>query len=140
MINIKLSKELDYEIYENFKNFRTAGVDFGLIIKNEHPEITVGNYKRYIDNFYFQNEELLKRSCNEVQALLDKKQEPFLKELNTLFGMNFCNNQYTGFLSMFNCNPRFIESGTFQIFYKKSYAEQLEVIFHEIIHFAFFEY
>jgi hypothetical protein len=49
MFKINLNKELDYEIYKDFYNFSVAGADFGKEIKDEHPSITIENYKKYLD-------------------------------------------------------------------------------------------
>lgn len=54
--------------------------------------------------------------------------------------IDFSNNLYIGFISIFDCNPRYFETKSFQIFYKKTNLEKLEVVFHECLHFAFFEY
>jgi len=72
--------------------------------------------------------------------LLDQKQNIFFKAVKNLFKMDFSNNLYIGFISIFDCNPRYFETKSFQIFYKKTMLEKLEVAFHESLHFAFFEY
>ena len=140
MINIKLNKELDYEIYKNFWDFKVAGVDFGVNIKRHHPEINLENYREYIDKFYADNQEVLDKSCGEINQLISKKQDAFFQALSGLFKMDFSNHNYVGYISIFDCNPRYVESKTFQIFYKKDLLYKLEVVFHEIMHFAFFDY
>ncbi|MFA7308250.1 MAG: hypothetical protein WC026_16445 [Hyphomicrobium sp.] len=140
MVNIKLNKELDYEIYKDFWDFKTAGVDFGMTIQKEHPLITLDNHKEYIDKFYSTNQTALNSVCSELQLEVSEKQEVFFDALRNLFEIDFRNKNYTGFLSIFNCNPRFVESKTFQVFYKKDIPHKIEVIFHEIMHFAFFDY
>lgn len=72
--------------------------------------------------------------------MLNKKQNIFFKAAENLFKMDFSNNLYTGFISIFNCNPRYFETKSFQIFYQKTVLEKLEVAFHESLHFTFFEY
>ena len=49
MIKIDFNKKLDYEVYEDFYNFKTTGVDFGAQILKDHSDITIKNYKKYID-------------------------------------------------------------------------------------------
>jgi len=140
MINIKLNKELDYEVYNDFKDFKIAGVDFGDDIKRVHPEINSGNYQQYIDNFYLTNGSSLKKSCQEINDYLSQSQSLFFAELKNLFGFDFSDKDYLGYVSIFNCNPRYVENQTFQVFYKKDLLDKAEVAFHESLHFAFFDY
>ena len=140
MITIKLNKKLDCETYHSFKSFKVAGVDFGEKIKNDHPDITSNNYQQYIDNFYSLNKDLLGKNCQEINAFLGPNQTIFFTELKKLFGLDFSSNDYTGYLSIFNCNPRYVENKTFQIFYKKDLLDKVEVAFHESLHFALFAY
>jgi hypothetical protein len=140
MIDIKINKELDYEMYDNFHEFRVAGVDFGANIKMHHPEIKLENYREYIDKFYADNKEALNKSCEEINQLISQKQKAFFQVLSGLFKMDFSDFDYTGYISIFDCNPRFVESKTFQVFYNRDLLKKLEVIFHEIMHFAFFDY
>ena len=140
MIKIDLNKNLDYEVYADFWDFSVAGANFAELIKNDHPEIDLKNYKKYIDDFYdVQKSEMLKRQ-EEIKLALIEKQERFFTELTKLFNMNFDKDAYQGYLSIFNCNPRWPETKTFQIYWQKDLPHALEVIFHESLHFAFFEY
>ena len=140
MINIKLNKELDYEVYIDFKDFKVAGVDFGEKIKTDHPGINEDNYQQYIDNYYSTNKDLLEGKLREINGYLTEDQVLFFTELKKIFDLDFSRNDYTGYLSIFNCNPRYVENGTFQIFYKKDLLDKTEVAFHESLHFAFFTY
>jgi len=140
MIEISLNKQLDYEVYADFLDFSVAGTNFAELIKKEHPEIDLKNYKKYIDDFYaVQKTEMLKKQ-EMIKKILTKKQDRFFTELNKLFNMNFNKDTYQGYLSIFNCNPRWPETKTFQIYWKKDLPHALEVIFHESLHFVFFEY
>jgi hypothetical protein len=75
-----------------------------------------------------------------TQRELDMKSEDFFLELEKYFGKDYSGKNYVGFASIFNCNPRFVENETFQIFYLKKPAYRIEVCFHEITHFAFFDF
>ena len=140
MFKIDINKKLDYEVYADFWDFSVAGANFAELIKKEHSEINLKNYKKYIDDFYAtQKSEMLKRQERIIQTLKEK-QEHFFTELTKLFDMDFSQNTYQGYLSIFNCNPRWPETKTFQIYWRKDIPHSLEVIFHESLHFAFFEY
>lgn len=140
MIKIDLNKKLDYEVYKNFYDFKTAGVDFGARIIKDHPDITIKNYRKYIDEFYADKKDILEKNKKEFINLLNKKQNIFFDAVKNLFKINFDNSLYAGFISIFDCNPRYFKTKNFQIFYKKTNLEKLEVAFHESFHFAFFEY
>ena len=140
MIFIELNKKLDYETYKDFHDFNIAGADFAVLIKNDHPLISPDNSERYIDNFYNENAKVLQQSCDDLIGALRDKQAGFFDALKLLFKTDFSSNLYKGYISIFNCNPRFVEKKEFQVFYKRSIEDKLGVVFHEILHFAFFEY
>lgn len=140
MIKIDFNKKLDYEVYKDFYDFKTTDVDFGALISKEHPNIAIKNYKKYIDEYYTDKKDILKKNKEEFIKFLNQKQNLFFDAVKNLFKINFGNNLYAGFISIFDCNPRYFETKSFQIFYKKTNLEKLEVVFHECLHFAFFEY
>ena len=140
MINFEINKELDYKVYLDFKNFSAGGVDFGEVIKHDYPSINFENYIEYIDKFYAENWNEIRNSAEESNSILKDKQEAFFSALDEFFGENYINEKFTGFIQIFNCNQRFIDDKSFQVFYKKSSLEKLSVSLHEITHFVFFDY
>jgi len=140
MFKIDINKKLDYEVYIDFRNFSVADTNFSELIKKEHPKINLKNYKKYIDDFYSTEKSEMLKKQEEIRQILIKKQDKFFIELTKLFSMNFDKDIYQGYLSMFNCNPRWPETKIFQIYWKKDLPHALEVIFHESLHFAFFDY
>jgi len=140
MITVKLNKELDYEVYDDFKAFEMSGANFAEAIKKDHSNIHEDNYLQYIDDFYKTNSDLLEKSCQEINDYLSQNQEAFFAKMNELFGLDFFTDEYLGYISIFNCNPRYVENKTFQIFYKKDLLDKAEVAFHESLHFAFFDF
>lgn len=140
MISIKLNKELDYEMYKDSYNFSTAGADLAALIKIDHPTINLENSRQYIDDFYYKNTAILEQSRDDlIDALRDKEKE-FFDALKSLFHLNFDSYSYKGYISILNCNPRFVETKEFQVFYKRNIKAKLRVVFHEMLHFAFFDY
>lgn len=140
MIKIELNKELDYEMFNNFWDSKLGMIDFGARIKRDHPEISLENYKEYIDNFYDKNLEVLQKSADELNEILAKKQGQFFKAINNIFKEDYSDQEYKGYISIFDLNPRFPETKTFQVFYNRDALDKLEVVFHESVHFAFFDY
>lgn len=140
MIKISLNKELDYEVYADFNNLSVAGADFGGKIKKDHPGISLENYRKYIDDFYFDNQAEISEKLELVNNLIVEKQNKFYPALDDIFHTDFSADSYQGYLSIFDCNPRWPETKTFQIFCKKDPPHMLEVTCHESLHFAFFDY
>lgn len=140
MIKIALNKQLDYEVYVDFHDHHRAGADFGAKIRKDHPEIILENYKKYIDDFYIVHETEILEKQEKINKALTEKQDQFFKALKEIFDIDFSNENYQGYLSIFDCNPRYLETNTFQIYYKRELIDMLEVAFHESMHFAFFEY
>ena len=140
MLNIGLNKQLDIEIYNAFYNLKIGGVDFGAKILQDHPDITDETAKTYINNYYNEHQKDLAQAATETTKHFESLQKPFFQYLENLFGIDFHQEIYQGFLSIFDCNPRFVEKGEFQIFYKRTIENKIGVIFHEVLHFAFFKY
>jgi hypothetical protein len=139
LINISINKKLDFETYNNFKDFSISGIDFGAIIKKDHPLINPDNFRDYIDLYYKNNIDILEKNCNELNILINEKQKAFFVAIKEIFGLDD-GKKIQGYISIFNCNPRFVDSNKFQVFYKKEINDKIEVVFHEILHFIFFDY
>jgi hypothetical protein len=140
MIKISLNKELDYETYADFHNLSVAGADFCQEIRDNHPNINIENFRKYIDDFYVANQIEIIKKQEQINEYLFVKQTKFYLALKDIFQMDFSNDIYQGYLSIFDCNPRWPETKTFQVFYKKDLPHMLEVACHESLHFAFFDY
>ena len=140
MICFELNKELDKEIYLDFVDLKFSGADFGKKIHSDHPMITKENYLEFIDEYYKTNEREIKLSRQELIKELGLKQEQFYFQIKNIFGFDFSNVECVGYLSIFDCNPRWPENNTFQVFYKRSLENKIGVVFHELAHFVFFKY
>lgn len=140
MIKITLNKKLDYEVYTDFYNHSRAGANFSEKIKKDHPNINLENHKKYIDDFYIANYAEILKKQEEINKSLTLKQDIFFIALKKIFDIDFSNDPYQGYLSIFDCNPRYLETKTFQIYYKRELIDMLGVAFHEATHFAFFDY
>jgi hypothetical protein len=140
MITIRQNEALDEEMYMAFHDFSVAGVDFGAEIRETHANITVTNHKKYIKDYYRDHQAEITKMVEDTQKNLDIKSGDFFSALKDYFGKDYSDKDYVGFASIFNCNPRFVESGTFQVFYLKKPAYRIEVCFHEVAHFVFFDF
>jgi hypothetical protein len=139
-MKIELNKDLDKEVYLTFNDAVFCGADFGKKICDFHPTITKENHSEYIDVFYKQNEREILETLAETQKCFSDIKEAVFSQLLDYFNFDYSNQDYTCYLSIFDCNPRYLETKTFQVFYKRSFAMRKEVIVHELTHFAFYDF
>ncbi|HBB56546.1 TPA: hypothetical protein DEW47_00635 [Patescibacteria group bacterium] len=140
MIKITLDKNLDKETFLNFFELKAGGVDFGEKIIKSHPTVSKDNYQEYINDYYDKNKEELTKSLLEINDLAQQRQVDFFNAVKDIFKQDFSSKEYCGTLSIFDCNPRYLDKNVFQVYYKRSNQDKLRVIFHEVIHFIFFDY
>jgi len=139
-MKIELNKQLDKEVYIAFCNAVVGGADFGKKIRDDHPSITKENYIKYVDNFYATNKDELGDILKDTQLCFDEMKDPLFFELQKYFGQDYSKENYTCYLSIFNCNPRYLENKSFQVYYKRPHDMRKEVIAHELTHFAFYDF
>ena len=139
-MKIALNKKLDKEVYLDFREGSAGGVDFGKKISRDHPDINKDNYSKYIDDFYSTHKNELNKILDETVKCFDDVKEVLFSELQKYFGHDYSKEDYTCYLSIFDCNPRYIENKSFQVYYKRPYDLRKEVIVHELTHFAFYDF
>ena len=139
-MKIELNKKLDKEVYLDFCNTTIGGVDFGKKILNNHPEINKQNYNEYIDNFYLTNEKDLENTLKDTELCFNEIKICLFDELEKYFNYDYSKENYICYLSIFDCNPRYLDSKSFQVYYKRSHDMRKEVIAHELTHFAFYDF
>jgi hypothetical protein len=139
-MKIELNKELDKEVYVSFHDAVVGGADFGKKIRDDHPDITEKNYIGYIDSFYMKNKSTLNDVLKDTNSCFNEIKDPLFLELKRYFGKDHSRENYTCYLSIFNCNPRYLENKSFQVYYKRSHDMRKEVIAHELTHFAFYDF
>lgn len=139
-MNIELNKQLDKEVYLAFHDAVVGGVDFGKKIKENQPDIFLNNYNKYIDDFYSKHSKELELARKDTEACFAEIQSVLFLELQKYFSCDYSKKNYTCFLSIFNCNPRYLETKTFQVYYRRSHDMRKEVIAHEATHFAFYDF
>jgi len=139
-MKISLNKELDKEAYLAFYDAVIGGADFGKKIHKDHPEITLENHAKYIDDFYSRHEFELEEVRKDTELCFSDIKAILFEELNKYFGRKHSDADYTCYLSIFDCNPRYLETKSFQVYYKRSHDMRKEVLVHELTHFAFFDY
>lgn len=139
-MKIELNKQLDKEVYLAFCDAVAGGADFGKKIRDDHPNITKENYIEYIDNFYTSNKDKLYSVLKDMRLCFDEIKEPLFFELKKYFGKDYSKENYTCYLSIFDCNPRYLKNRSFQVYYRRLHDMRKEVIAHELTHFAFYDF
>lgn len=151
-IKFELNKELDKQMVFNFgtRSISAGGVDFAEGIFYVHPELRkivgkdIGEQKQiisdYIDNFYKIHEKELGDSLIEMNKNWQGDEDRFNEQVDILFkNPEIPAGKYIGSLSVINCNPRFLQDKTFQVFYKHP-AGSNYIAAHEVLHFFFYDY
>lgn len=146
-----LNKRLDERIIEEFLNVRGGGIDFSVGILKTHPQLkrvkslSILQKRKairvYCDNYYQTHKTAMYRKIECVKNVWRKQEEKYITIIEDFFGdFRFPEGQYIAYASIIDCNPRFLESKTFQFFYKKSVPDIIHTIAHELLHFIFFDF
>ncbi|MEI6304657.1 MAG: hypothetical protein WCP09_01405 [Candidatus Taylorbacteria bacterium] len=139
-MKIELNKQLDKEVYLDFHELSVGGVNFGKKISDSHPIVTKDNYDKYIDDYYIAHAKELADILGETIKCFDDVKDVLFTELEKYFGRDYSKKDYTCYLSIFDCNPRYIETMSFQVYYRRPFNLRKEVIVHELTHFAFYDF
>lgn len=127
------------------------GPDFRQGIFDLHPnleklkEIDKGEEVRrvineYFDKFYQINKKELESVKEDFQKEWSREEDRYFEVVDGLFpGFELPRDDYKGFLSIINCNPRFLENKTFQVYYEHQMGVRY-VTAHELLHFVFYDY
>jgi len=144
-----LNKTLDKKIGFVFWEHKRAGIDFGSRILSLHPQLAKAknfSYKqrqliidKYVDEYYRYKKKQLNSAIQKAENQWQKIEKQFFLAVSMIFNHPWPKGNYIGFLSIFDCNPRFLETKTFQFFWQH-HRGYLAVISHEMIHFLFYDY
>ena len=145
----ELNKEMDHWTVAEFLTFDSDDPISNTIL-DIHPSLKnalnlnktekTSFYKSYVDGVYAEKEEELINTKKDLQKSWDLVEQRFLDETAKIFNNHpWPKGFYTGFLSIFNCNPRFLDEKNFQVYYK--HPEGLTyACAHEMLHFMFYDY
>lgn len=148
-VNFEINKDMDYWVLEEFLTFNPED-NFSNNILLSYPKLKEAEklnkdsknlfFKNYVDQLYIDNEIKLVDIKEKTQKSWDLIEGIFLEKVQNLFdGHSWPDGAYVGFLSLFNCNPRFLDNKTFQVYYK--HPEGLVYVSaHEMLHFMFYDY
>jgi hypothetical protein len=93
-----------------------------------------------VEGFYKINGDELQRFIATARESWDSISPLFFDTVSMLFHQHpWPKGEYIGYASMFDCNPRFLDTKTFQVYYKHR-AGSNYVTAHELLHFMFYDY
>ena len=148
-LKFHLNKSLDKEVCFNFLEHKKAGADFGAAIIRLYPQLVKAKglppkqkqllVNKYIDKYYQAQKERLNLACKEAEKQWQKIEKQFYLATDKIFSHPWPKGKYIAYLSIFNCNPRFLETKTFQLFWRDSRGYPA-IIAHEMVHFLFYDY
>jgi hypothetical protein len=148
-VNFEINKEMDYWTVKEFLIFDPEDT-FSETILTLHPKLKeakklddnakVEFFNKYVDQTYTDKAEELEQAQEKIQSKWDNVEKDFLDKTEKLFsGHKWPEGAYVGFLSIFNCNPRFLNQKTFQVYYKHPEGP-VYVGAHEMLHFMYYDY
>lgn len=148
-LNIEIDQDMDLWTVKEFLSFDPEDM-FSKTILDLNPNLEKAHkledrekenfYKKYINRVYNEKGSTIENGKNQLQKDWDNIENKFLTITQKLFNEHpWPEGAYVGFLSIFNCNPRFLSQKTFQCYY--NHPEGLVyVVAHEMLHFMFFDY
>lgn len=150
------NKKLDKQMISEFINIDNGGgMNFAQGILKIHPRLKplkpsndrLSNrdktllLKEYVDIYYNKNRSSMLHKIDSIKKAWKERENKYITITKEFFeGFDFLGSDYIAYASIVNCNPRFLESKTFQFFYKKSAPDAIHTIAHEILHFIFFDF
>ena len=93
-----------------FSDAIVGGADFGKKICDNHPNITKEIYIKYIDDFYAKHSDELEDALKDTKECFYEIKDALFSELRKYFGQDYSKKKYTCYLSIFDCNPRYLKN------------------------------
>jgi len=151
IIQLKFDQKLDQEIaWEFYASPEFGGCNFWTeralphhpkLLEIESVQDKKAFLSQYIFEFYNFHSKELKELNQKASNHLRQSQEDFFKTVDSIFcHYPWPRKAFTGFFSIFDFCPRFLDSGSFQIFLYDDRDSQLFTIFHEMLHFIFYDF
>jgi hypothetical protein len=150
-VKFKFNPESDADIAWLFYNQREhGGVDFwekGAVRYHEVLANLSGKTRKkqflsnYVASLYGEHYSEFKVREIEIAGLYKKNEDIFFAEVKKMFKEHsWPRGKYIAYLSIFDFGPRFLKDKTFQVFMYDSDSGILFTIFHEMLHFMFYDY
>ncbi|KKP70089.1 MAG: hypothetical protein UR68_C0045G0008 [Candidatus Roizmanbacteria bacterium GW2011_GWA2_35_19] len=144
-VAFQLNQEVDTYVGADFLEARQNGIDFNkhpllipaLKVQGEERKNIVNNY---VQEYYDHNRVELETAKKTFQDEWGEVEPAFFNITNTVFNeYEWPSGEYRGFPSIFNCNPRWLETKSFQVYVNNVVGVSYSVA-HEMLHFIFYNY
>lgn len=146
-LNQKLDKDLAWEFYHNP---HCAGADFWCDrVVQYHDQLAFLDQQTnkheflngYIDELYQNHKKEFEKRAKEIEKLYQTKADLYFKTVAEIFNNHpWPKGKYIAYLSVFAFGPRFLADKTLQVFMYDNDRMVLFTIFHEMLHFIFYDY
>lgn len=127
-----------------------GGIDFGAGIVGMYPELSkakevfederrslIADFAR---KYYSDNKAEIENKLREMGEEWKSVSEDYFVSVDKVFNNpTWPQGDYICYLSIFDCNPRFLENKSFQVYFRHRQGTN-HVIAHEMLHFIFFDY
>lgn len=128
-IKFQIHQELDIQIGSKWPD-----------AKIQYKELNSINTQNFVQNYYKRNEKELNNAVNKMALDWGSVEKEFYEASDAVFkNYPWPDGLYVCYISIFNCNPRYLENKTFQVFYKNSVGVKT-IAAHELLHFIFYDY
>ncbi|MDD5696576.1 MAG: hypothetical protein PHO90_01205 [Candidatus Pacebacteria bacterium] len=150
-IKLQFDQRLDQDMAWSFyNNQKIGGCDFWkeralrhhpLLINIESAEDKRKYLDNYISEYYVSHKNEIESLSNKTIEYLKQEQEKYFLLVDKIFkNYPWPKKELIGNFSIFDFCPRFIEDGEFQVFIYDNRNLQLFTIFHECLHFIFYDF
>lgn len=149
-VSFHINKSFDKFIAGQFLNEKGGGIDFGKNIVRMHPSLRTARtnpklrkdiISKYFYEYYISHKKEIIGRVKVIKSGWRRVEQEYIEITEKIFGgYHFPRGMYTAYASIINCNPRFLDSKTFQFFYKKEKGDAIYTIAHELLHFIFFDF
>jgi len=151
IIKLQFNQKLDQNIaWDFYNNQEFGGCNFWKERVLKHHPLFINiesaeNKREYIDNYiseyYISHADEIQSLGNKAIKYLKQYQEKYFLIVDKIFkSYPWPKKEFIGNFSIFNFCPRFLEDGEFQVFVYDSRDIQLFTIFHECLHFMFYNF
>lgn len=150
-LKFKFNPDSDFNIvWEFYNNPKQEGVDFWLrgALRHHDDLINIKHAKNkkdflcdYVSSLYALHLNEFEKQKKEIMVLYKHKESLFFYETNKIFkNYPWPKGEYIAYLSIFDFCPRFLADKTFFVFMYDNDSGILFTIFHEMLHFIFYDY
>jgi hypothetical protein len=150
VIKLQFDQRLDRDMAWSFYGHKKGGCDFWeeralryhpVLIDIEKSSDKKAFLDNYVSSYYISHNDEIISFSNKTIEYLNQTQEKYFPLVDKIFNNHpWPQKEMIGDFSIFDFCPRFLEDGEFQVCIYDERNVQLFVIFHECLHFMFYDF